>query len=254
MKQITSISLSSLTVGTHLQFHTQVNSYIGVATAAALKIESQAPEYESLVGTEETVVNRPTSQRYTEQLATADRNRDDATSVFLNIVKAQNRSVEPNKKAAAQELKSVIAPYNNVAEQAYMKETAQIRGLLTALKEEKNQALVKLLHLEEEVIGIEETNGVFETLYEKSQEDALVRQELEAIDTKELRSQVDAKYQEIVLIVNAFAIATPSEVFDTFIDSVNGLIYRTKQEASHTGNKPSPSPEEEEPVQPEETV
>ena len=67
---------------------------------------------------------------------------------------------------------------------------------------------------------------------------------------------MDACYQQIVLVVNAFAIASPSDELDAFIDSVNGLIYRTQQEASHshstsgstadTGtDTPEPTPEPE---------
>lgn len=258
MNQIVSIPLSSLQLGTHLAFHQEVLRYIGLATAAELKIETQAPLYEAEVDVEQTVVNRPSSQRYTEQLADADGQRDDAVSVFVNVVKAQTRSVIPEKKEAAQQLRSVIDPYTDVAREAYMKETAAIRGLLTALKDEKNASLVKLLHLEDEEIGIEETNGAFETLYEKSQEDAQMRLELESIDTKELRSRVDTLYQDIVKVVNAFAIAVPSDAINTFIANVNGLIYRTKQEGSHTGtsSSSSSSPEEgtgeEEPIVPSE--
>lgn len=245
MNQIVSIPLSSLQLGTHLMFHQEVLRYIGQATPAELKIETQAPLYEAEVGVEQTVVNRPSSQRYTEQLADADNQRDDAVSVFVNVVKAQTRSVMPEKKEAALQLRSVINPYTDVAREAYMKETAAIRGLLAALKDEKNKPLVTLLHLDDEVVAIEETNGTFETLHQQSQEDAQVRQELEAIDTKELRSRVDTLYQDIVKVVNAFAIAVPSEAINTFVTNVNGLIYRTKQEGSHTGTSSSASSSEE---------
>lgn len=241
MKQIISIPLSSLQLGTHLAFHQEVLRYIGEATPAELKIETQAPLYEADIQVEQKLVNRPSSQRYTAMLATSDSQRDDALSVFINVVKAQTRSVMPEKKEAAQQLRSVIDPYNDVMRDAYLKETAAIRGLLAVLKNEKNKALVSLLHLDDEVVAIEETNGSFETLYEKSQEDAQMRLDLAAIDTKELRSRIDALYQEIVQVVNAFAIAVPSETISTFIDNVNGLIYRAKQEGSHTGSSSSDS-------------
>lgn len=246
MNQIVSIPLSSLQLGTHLMFHQEVLRYIGQATPAELKIETQAPLYEAEVDVEQTVVNRPSSQRYTEQLAEADSQRDDAVSVFQGVVKAQTRSVMPEKKEAALQLRSVLSPYNDVAREAYMKETAAIRGLLATLKNEKNKSLVTQLHLDDEIVAIEETNGEFEILYEKSQEDAQMRLELESIDTKELRSRVDTLYQGIVQIVNAFAIAVPSDAINTFVTNVNGLIYRTKQEGSHTGSSSSTSSSEEE--------
>lgn len=247
MKQILSLALTSPSLGTHLEFHTQVNSFIELATAAALKVESQAAQYAELVAQEAMVVNRPTAQRYTEQLAESDRRRDDASSVVLNIIKAQVRSIDPDKRAAAQELRAVIAPYNDLALQAYLKETAMMRGLGNALKEEKNAPLVTLLGLDEDIDLMLTANDDFEALYQKSQEEAVTRQQLEAIDTKELRKQVDTVYQQIVLIVNAFAIASPSDEINAFIDNVNGLIYRVQQEMDKThstGTPADPTPDE----------
>ena len=99
------------------------------------------------------------------------------------------------------------------------------------------------LHLDDEVEALETANNNFDTLYIKSEADGAARKELEAIDTRELRSQIDALYQQIVLTVNAFAIAAPTDEINSFIDAVNGAIYRAEQEMgkSHTtGSTPTP--------------
>lgn len=259
MKQIVPISLTSPPVGTHLEFHTQVNKYLLQATAAALHVEAQAAQYAALLEQEAAIVNRPSSQRYTQQLADADLRRDHGAGVLMNIIKAQVRSLDNEKKTAALQLKSIIDSYRNVGDQSYMKETAQLRGLVEALRSAGNAPLVTVLGLDAEVDLLEEANTAFEELHRLSQADAQQRQALEAIDTRELRGRVDACYQQIVLLVNAFAIASPSDALNTFIDSVNGLIYRTQQEDNHshsTGDgstldpgtdTPEPEPEPEEP-------
>lgn len=234
MKQIVSISLTGLTVGTHLQFHNQVNSYIATATAAALHVETQAAQYAALLAQEATIVNRPSSQRYTRLLADTDTRRDNALIVVLNLIKAHQRSIDDEKYRAAAQLASVIAPYNTAYGNAYMKETAEIKGLVASLRSAENAPLVALLGVEDEVELLDKANAAFEETHRLSQEDAQQRQALEAIDTKELRARVNTCYQQIVLLVNAFAIASPSDALDTFIDSVNGLIYRTQQEAGHS--------------------
>ena len=43
------------------------------ATAAALHVEAQAAQYAALLEQEAAIVNRPSAQRYTQQLADADR-------------------------------------------------------------------------------------------------------------------------------------------------------------------------------------
>ena len=227
MKQIVPISLTSPPVGTHLEFHTQVNKYLLQATAAALHVEAQAAQYAALLEQEAAIVNRPSSQRYTQQLADADLRRDHGAGVLMNIIKAQVRSLDNEKKTAALQLKSIIDSYRNVGDQSYMKETAQLRGLVEALRSAGNAPLVTVLGLDAEVDLLEEANTAFEELHRLSQADAQQRQALEAI------------------VVNAFAIASPSDALNTFIDSVNGLIYRTQQEDNHshsTGDGSTPDP------------
>ena len=256
MKQILPIGLTGLPGGTHMQFHDQANSYIIEATAAALHVEAQAALYASLLKQEAAIINRPSSQRYTQLLADADTRRDNGLMVVLNLIKAHQRSIDDEKYRAAAQLASVIAPYNTAYSNSYMKETAEIKGLVASLRSAENAPLVALLGIEAEVDLLDEANTAFEEIHRLSQEDAQQRQTLEGIDTKELRGQVDACYQQIVLVVNAFAIASPSDELDAFIDSVNGPIYRTQQEASHshstsgstadTGtDTPEPTPEPE---------
>ena len=234
MKQILPIGLTGLPGGTHMQFHDQANSYIIEATAAALHVEAQAALYASLLKQEAAIINRPSSQRDTQLLADADTRRDNGLMVVLNLIKAHQRSIDDEKYRAAAQLASVIAPYNTAYSNSYMKETAEIKGLVASLRSAENAPLVALLGIEAEVDLLDEANTAFEEIHRLSQEDAQQRQTLEGIDTKELRGQVDACYQQIVLVVNAFAIASPSDELDAFIDSVNGLIYRTQQEASHS--------------------
>ena len=59
--------------------------------------------------------------------------------------------------------------------------------------------------------------------------------------------QIDELYSQIVLVVNAFAIAAPTDAINTFIDTVNGAIYRAEQEMGKThstGTPADPTPDE----------
>ena len=222
MNQIQSIALSGRTVGGHLDYHRSVSGYIDEYTAEELHIETLAPQYQALVEKERAIVQRPTSQRYTTELAELDGRRDRAAGVVINLVKAHTTTLIEDKRVAALELKSVLDPYAGVSKQAYQKESQMIDGLLTALALPENEALVETLGLADEVQSLSDAQQAFAAMYERSREDATARMDLESVDTKELRGQVDDLYQQIVMYVNAYALTAPSEALQGFIDKVNG--------------------------------
>lgn len=258
MNQIQSIALSGRTVGGHLDYHRSVSGYIDEFTAEELHIETLAPQYQALVEQERAIVQRPTSQRYTAELAELDGRRDRAAGVVINLVKAHTTTLIEDKRVAALELKSVLDPYAGVSKQAYQKESQMIDGLLTALALPENEALVETLGLADEVQSLSDAQQAFAAMYERSREDATARMDLESVDTKELRGQVDDLYQQIVMYVNAYALTAPSEALQGFIDKVNGAIYRARQEdgqstsggsdipgGGSTDTDPEPTPEPE---------
>lgn len=243
MKQITTFATTRLTLGSHSLFHKRVNENIEQQTAAELKIEAYASKYKTLVSQEEMIVNRPKAQDYTVQLSELDYKRDRAVGVIMNIVSAHTTSIIEEKRTAALQLNAALSTYRGVGNHAYRKETATLFGMLRTLKDSTYAPFVTTLHLDDEVEALETVNNNFDTLYIKSEADGAARKELEAIDTRELRSQIDALYQQIVLTVNAFAIAAPTDEINSFIDAVNGAIYRAEQEMgkSHTtGSTPTP--------------
>ena len=256
MKQIADFSCSGLTVGSHLDFHMAVLGYITSYTPAKLKIEQLVPQYQTLLGKEQQIVQRPTSQRYTQQLSELDGRRDDALSVITGLIKAYTRSLKNDKRTAALELKSVADPYWYIARNAYQKESQQIIGLLAALELPENKAHVATLGIADEVESLKEAQEAFAAVYEKSREDATARMELESVDTRELRASVDAAFQQIALYVNANTLLSPTDDLTGFVDKVNGAIYRARQEAgqSHTtggkGDGGSDSGESPDPIQP----
>lgn len=246
MKQIQTFALTSMTLGGHCLFNQRVVEAIG-EQAAELKIEAYASDYAALVAQEALIVNRPKAQDYTVQLGDLDVVRDHGAGVVTNVVRAHTKSIIPEKREGALQLDAALTAYRGVGESAYRKETAELRGMIRVLRDEKYAPFVTLLGLDDEVNALEEANNNFDALYVRSEADGAQRQALEAVDTKELRKRIDGLYGQIVLVVNAFAIAAPTDAINTFIDTVNGAIYRAEQEMgkSHsTGTPADPAPDE----------
>lgn len=246
MKQIQLFALTSMTLGGHSLFNQRVVEAIG-EQAAELKIEAYAPQYIALVEQEALIVNRPKAQDYTVQLGDLDVVRDHGAGVMTNVVRAHTKSIIPEKREAALQLDAALSAYRGVGLAAYRKETAELRGMIRVLRDEKYAPLVTLLGLDDEVDALEAANNDFDALYVKSEAEGAQRQAIEAIDTKTLRRQIDELYAQIVLVVNAFAIAAPTDAINTFIDTVNGAIYRAEQEMGKThstGTPTDPTPDE----------
>lgn len=236
MKQITTFATTHQSLGSHNLFHKRVCEAIEQQTPSALKIEAYAPKYKELEAQEDLIVNRPKAQDYTVQLAELDKKRDNAAGVILTVVRAHTTSIIGEKRTAALQLNAALTAYRGVSTNAYRKETAALLGMVRTLKDAMYAPLVTTLGLDDEVEALETANADFDALYVKSEADGAARKELEAIDTRALRTEIDALYQQIVLTVNAFAIAAPTDEINAFIDGVNGAIYRAEQEMgkSHT--------------------
>lgn len=97
------------------------------------------------------------------------------------------------------------------------------------------------LGMDDEVDALKQANAAFEEAYARNQEEAATLAALQSVDTKELRAQVDALYQQIVLTVNAVAVLQPTDEVTAFIQKVNGIIYKAEQEmGTSTASKPLP--------------
>lgn len=222
--QIRTFSITQLTIGACANFHTQINKFITTATPAALHIETQATGYADAIATLSSIVNRQRAFVATASLSEADKVRDNASGVISSVVNAYVTSPVATKKEAALLLKPQLSPYRGIRYHEYNKQTAEVHGMLGVLDAEDNAAAITTLGLTEEVEALREANNVFEEKYLEKAAEATSRIGQADIKSEEAVDNANALYQNIVQVVNAYAIVQPTEAINTFIGQVNGLI------------------------------
>ena len=241
VQQITQLATTHMTLGAHNKFNIDVNNAIIQATAAALRVENYATLYAQKIEEESRIVNRQTAMASTVDVSAADRQRDRAVGVIMNLTNAHTTSIIAEKADAAKKLRQLLAPYKGIGNHAYQKETAEINGMVAVLTTGDGATYAATLGMDDEVDALEQANAAFEEAYTRDQEEAATLAALQSVDTKELRAQVDALYQQIVLTVNAVAVLQPTDEVTAFIQKVNGIIYKAEQEmGTSTASKPLP--------------
>lgn len=241
VQQITQLATTHMTLGAHNKFNIDVNNAIIQATAAALRVENYATLYAQKIEEESRIVNRQTAMASTVDVSAADRQRDSAVGVIMNLTNAHTTSIIAEKADAANKLRQLLAPYKGIGNHAYQKETAEINGMVAVLTTGDGATYAATLGMDDEVDALMQANAAFEEAYARNQEEAATLAALQSVDTKELRAQVDALYQQIVLTVNAVAVLQPTDEVTTFIQKVNGIIYKAEQEmGTSTASKPLP--------------
>lgn len=223
-EQISSFSLTNLTIGASSNFHANVCEAIDKATPAALHVENLYTGYKSAAETLGGIVNRRTAFVSTEALKASDLRRDHGCGTILNVVNAFKGSLVTAKKEASALLAPQLAPYKEIRYHEYSKQTAELRGLLAVLGDPANVAAVKALGLEEDVETLRAAATEFERLFAQRAAEMSERLTEKNLDSAAVVKDANARYAEIVRVVNAYAIVSPTEAINGFIRELNGYI------------------------------
>ena len=195
--QINVMGFSYLNVGLHNDFHYQAYGKMKATGAQALHIENLLPAYGELVELESSIVRRQTTYVSTVQLNDADKVRDNAMGVILNVITAHKTNTIEAKRSAALALDAMVAPYRGISNHEKRTQTREVAGLLAVLNKEEAMAHIATLNLTEEVTLLAEKNATFAAVYDEKLQEEVERLPQKDIDTEELRKQVDEKYAEI---------------------------------------------------------
>ncbi len=216
--------MTRMTIGDCLLFHQGVLADMATATPAALHIEAQHPPYEAAVSLLASVVNRQMAYAATNKLKEADKLRDRAGGTINAVINDYRNSPVDTKSEAAELLALPMRAYKGINEHAYKKQTAEVDGMLAILAKPEYVEAIRILNLTEEVEILAQANEQIKALLSEKQDEVIEHQAQSNLNSAELVNEANTKYEEAVLVVNAFAIAMPSEVINHFINRVNALV------------------------------
>lgn len=217
VEQIRSFGMTKMTVGSSCDFHTKVVQFIDETGSDLLHIKTQAPVYKEKTELLQSIVNRQLGFVATTDMKRADHKRDNAAGTICAVTTDYKTSPVAEKQAAAMLLDPQLSPYRGIRNHEYTKQTAEIKGLLAILALEENMDALQTLGLTEEVEALREANTAFETAFLAKGVEMNAKSQLSDIDTKTLLNETNALYQEIVKIVNAYAIVDTNAGIREFI-------------------------------------
>ena len=252
------LAVTHLTKGAHCDFHTRVDNLVTATGPEKLHLEALAPDYHAAVKVEASIVNRETTFVATATMKEADQRRDYLLSTFNSVVNAHQWNPIAAKKESYIFLNALLAPYKNIREHEYSRETSEVTGLVEALGADEAMPHVTTLGLTEELAALAQANAAFAMEFDKKVQELAERAPQSDIDTREARQACDTLYYQLCDLVNAYALIQPTDEIIQFINQLNGIIAAFDSIADNTGKKkkeeseaPSDSPTGEETETPE---
>lgn len=245
--QIRSCPLSRLTIGSASDFHTNVLAAITATTPTVLHIETLEPNYKQLVEQLASVVNRQRSYVSTKKLNELDDLRDNGSGFIFNVLDANKTCLIAAKVDAANRLLAQISAYRGMRNHEYSKQSAELRGMLAVLEAAENAADVETLSIGPDIEALREVADEFEAAFKAKAAEASAHADQSDLDSKALASDAAKAYENIVQIVNAYAIVQPTDELLGFINEVNGFVEVYAQIANGStsgGTSPEPAPGE----------
>lgn len=221
MKQIESFSLTHLLIGAHYKFHELTVKDITAATPQALHVKEVFPKYKTNVETEFKHLNPIFRMPYTDEIVESDKARDLLVRHLFRSTKTMMRHPHFNEYYAANELWRIISIYDGVWNYEMGKQTELIYKMINDLKEGSFEITVSDYVGEYFLEKLFQENQTVEIRMNERLEEMMKK---EKIDISALRHETNELYREIRLLINAFAIAMPTEKIIGFIDNHNAQI------------------------------
>ena len=250
--QIRTFGMSSMTVGSCSDFHNKVLHFIEVATPAALHIEEMLPAYKASAATLASVVNRQQAYVATETLIALDKDRDNGVGTINSVINAYKTSLVEQKRKWARFLAPQLAAYKGISRHEYTKQTAEVNGMLGVLDKPGNSEAVEGLGIDDDREALRAAQAAFDKAYLEKTAEESEKGEVSDLESKELMADANKKYEEIIRVVNAYAIVQTSDEIEAFVKSVDGLVRTYAKVAGSETSTDAPEPEPEIPETPDE--
>ena len=243
--QILTFGMTKMTVGSCSNFHKDVLACIETATPAALHVEELVGPYQEASDLLSSVVNREQAFVATKSMEEADRERDNASGVIINVTYDYLSSLVPEKRSAAELLYPKLSAYKGIGRHEYTKETAEIDGMLGVFDAEDCASAAETMGIDSDVATLRTANDAFKKAFKAKTLEASEKKIVSELDSKKLMNDANVIYEDIIRTVNAYAIVQTSDEIKQFIKEVNGLVatYADIAGASTSTDAPEPKPE-----------
>ena len=222
--EIASLYLHSQRNAGHYQFQTDFNSTIIKYTPQALGIVEDYATYTPLLKDEGVALVAITKSATTEEVETADKNRDFTFRGLADKVTNSLNHYDLTVREAARRVKVIFDGYGNLAPKPADEESGLISSLIADLRT-KVSAEIETLAIVDWIAELERLNNVFIALEATRNSEEASRTELRM---KQVRVEVDAAYKKIVKRINALIVVNGEAPYAEFVKELNARISRAQ--------------------------
>jgi hypothetical protein len=156
----------------------------------------------------------------TEKIVHADKLRDNVISAMTRQLSVFELSEDDNEILAYKSLTSLFKTYKGIQTWNFEEETNAIDNLVTDLNNSKYQPSIDLLQMTNLVTRLTTNNTAFKTLFSGRTQETAGK---EVFDTKKLRAQISATYNDMITYVLAMAKVKNTNEFNKSLDIINAV-------------------------------
>lgn len=250
--KIQSFNTRTLLNNQHLTFMREFEALILEKTATTLDVVQLFDEFQTTLQTEDDGILLITKSALTEDMQTADMDRDNLLIGAINHCRSAERHFKADYKAAAMRLKVLNDAYSDAYKAGFDDETSRLRNYIQEVRSEKYKADADLIGLTEWMDPIETANERCAQLAD--QRNTEKRDKALVGKVKDLRFKLDSVYRKLVERINALTLINGDEKYADLITRWNTRIdhYRVSisqrlgaKKGGSTGNgdnTPTPPP------------
>lgn len=230
---VTSTNLSMLRNLEHFQVMSNILTYLKSENTEELKLASFVATFEAKLKEYDNVLVLDRGSLLSEKISEADTERDNALKAFISVVKAYTLFPDTNKAEAALKLQYTINKYGSGIDRLpYLQESGVLTNLLQDLKLKECDDAIKLLNLTDWVTTLEETTQRFNSLFQTREADNSSKL---SNRVKGCRQAVQAEFEQLVLIINAYEVVHGTELYGSLATKINEAVEYARIQATRRG-------------------
>lgn len=187
------------------------------------------------LATFEGFLNRSYSSLITDQLRSADKERDDAVKTIVTLIRAHARVKTNGVQAAYKLLSQLIKPYKGMEMDCYEVESEKIRHFLKEIAKDTYESAIEQLHLTEHIEVLKKAQTQFETVYQSKLQEQKGKK---TNQTAPIRKALVERYSLIMkyTAINMQAFPEKTELADLLanLTSIRNRYKTNKRKSSHS--------------------
>jgi hypothetical protein len=230
---IATVHYNKLRMGEFIQFLTNITEICRHDDHTALNIDTRLAPLEDSIDKLNSMFRKAQGSALTKEIVALDNRRDNALILLTMIARGYSRySAEEAKRKAAKKIYKLITRHGKIIYRLnYQAETSTISSLVNKLLSEPGMAAaVTTLGVQSEVDELKTSNEQFGV---KFLERAGEKADRPAENPTELRKIAMNQYRRLIKQIEALAVISGPEKYESLIKELNTLIEKYNREAHY---------------------